>query len=143
MKEKIIILLFVITITITGCERFHHLPPEKRFDKIVEYLNDELSLTPEQYQQLTKVKEKMIERHKSMKRSPFWFDENFLKDFENGKIDKEEVKKSIKELHNKVLENRLQDIEDIYPLVQTLSSEQRKKLVDLIIKHKKHFQRHH
>lgn len=143
MKEKIISLLFVILITITGCERFHRLPPEKRFDKLVEYLNDELSLTPEQYQQLKKVKEKMIERHKLIKPPPFWFDENFLKDLENGKIDKEEIKKSIKEMHNKILENRLQDIDDIYPLVQTLSSEQRKKLVDLIQKHKKNFQRHH
>ncbi|MFN3604075.1 MAG: hypothetical protein ACK4UJ_05130 [Leptonema sp. (in: bacteria)] len=141
MKTKLLI-IFLLGVLFLDCERFRHLPPEERFNKIVEYLNDELNLTKDQYQQLQSIKVSILQRYKSIETNLFWFDQNFLNDFEKGNFNKEEVKKNIKNLHNKMLENRLQDVEDVYPFVQTLSYDQRKKLVELINKYKSHFKRH-
>jgi Spy/CpxP family protein refolding chaperone len=119
------------------------MPPEKRMEKMVEYLKSELDLTDAQYKQLQSVKENILQRYKSIKKPPFWFSDDFLSQLEKGTVDKEQVKKEVKEFHNVMLENRLKDIDDISSFVNTLTPDQRKKLADLVREHREHFKKHH
>jgi Spy/CpxP family protein refolding chaperone len=119
------------------------MPPEKRMEKMVEYLKSELDLTDAQYKQLQSVKENILQRYKSIKKPPFWFRDDFLSQLEKGTIDKEQVKKEVKEFHNVMLENRLKDIDDISSFFNTLTTDQRKKLADLVREHREHFKKHH
>lgn len=145
MKAKHIIplTLLLLLFGLTSCHKFRHLPPEERANKLVEYLKEELELTESQYKELQSIKERIINRHKETRKPPFWFNEKFLSQLENGTIDKEEIKKEVKDFHTKLLENRLKDIDEIYPFLISLSPEQRKKLVELIQEHKEHFKKHH
>lgn len=145
MKQKTIhiILMLILGISWANCYRFHHMPPEKRMEKMVEYLKSELDLTDAQYKQLQSVKENILQRYKSIKKPPFWFSDDFLSRLEKGTIDKEQVKKEVKEFHNVMLENRLKDIDDISSFVNTLTPDQRKKLADLVREHREHFKKHH
>lgn len=135
-------MILIIFILSTNCFKFRHLPPEQRFNKLIEYLKDELDLTESQYQELIRIKNNIQQRYKKTDKLPFWFDNNFLKQLEEGKANKEEIKKQVRDFHLELMENRLKDIEDIYPFYMSLSPEQRKKLVDLIQEHREHFQRY-
>jgi predicted transcriptional regulator len=147
MKVKqfitIIITIASITFGLTFCHRFKHLPPEQRANKLVEYLKEELNLTNQQYQELQSIKTKIMARHKEIQKPPFWFNDDFLIQLEKGDIEKDKIKKEIKEFHEKLLENRLKDIDEIYPFISNLSQEQRSKLAKLIKEHKKDFKKHH
>ncbi len=142
IKTYISLILILLTLLFSYCYRFRHLPPEERLNKLVEYLKNELDLTESQYQELLRIKNNIQQRYQQLEKSPFWFDDNFLKQFEDGKINKEEVKKQVREFHMELMENRLKDIEEIYPFYLSLNPEQRKKLVALIQEHKEHFKRH-
>ncbi len=143
LKTITIILMIILGISWVNCYRFHYLPPEKRMEKMVEFLKSELDLSDAQYKQLQSVKENIQQRYKSIKKPPFWFSEDFLSQLEKGTIDKEQVKKEVKEFHHIMLENRLKDIDDISSFVSTLTQDQRKKLADLVREHREHLKKHH
>ncbi|MCS7204225.1 MAG: Spy/CpxP family protein refolding chaperone [Leptospiraceae bacterium] len=143
MKTKItIIVILGFTWIFSNCYG-HHYPPEKRLNKMIKYLEKELDLTETQVAQLEQIKQKMLERSKSQRKVPFWFEDGFLSQLESGKLDKEVLKNEVRSLHAKMLENRLQDIEDLYPFYLNLSPEQRKELVELMKEHKKRFEKYY
>ncbi len=138
----LILLLGLILFSLTNCERFRRLPPEQRLDKIVEFLNKELNLREDQYQNLIMIKEEIKKKYKENKKLPFFLEEKYIQQLENNSLNKEEIKNQIKEFHNSMLESRLYEFDKVFPFLQSLDESQRKKLADLIRKHREHMEKH-
>ncbi len=138
----LILFLGLILFSFANCERFRRLPPEQRLDKMVEFLNKELNLREGQYQNLIMIKEEIKKKYKENKKLPFFLEEKYIQQLENNSLNKEEIKNQIREFHNSMLESRLYEFDKIFPFLQSLDENQRKKLADLMRKHKEYMEKH-
>ncbi len=139
MKKKqevvaIVAIFLAVLVLFSGCRQD---PQAHKADKLINYLADELELTPAQKEMLEEFKEEMLERRDTMRSARRLQMEEVMTEIKKDAINKDRLMEMYNETKPKIDNMAMFIISSLVDFHSTLTPEQRTKLIDKLEKLKK------